>query len=157
MICEKNVNSYCSDDITLIENYNDAINSTEMWVCHHRLEIQDDKRYSKRQLIEMRLYYDRPHNELIFMTTSEHMRLHTIEQHKTNAHKLHLSESNKGKHSIPRKKCSNERKLKISNSEKGKIVPKYNWLTPLGEIRIMDKSNAHKHHPDWKLIEESTN
>lgn len=28
------------------------------------------------------------------------------------------------------------------------------WLTPEGEIKIMDKLNAKYHHPDWVLIEK---
>lgn len=32
--------------------------------------------------------------------------------------------------------------------------PKYKWLTPTGEIKIMDKSNAHHYHKDWRLLEQ---
>lgn len=30
---------YCDGDISLIENYKEAVNSKEKWDCHHRLEI----------------------------------------------------------------------------------------------------------------------
>ena len=49
-----------------------------MWVCHHRLEIQGDEKYSTRQLIEMRLYYERPANELIFLSKQQHASLHIL-------------------------------------------------------------------------------
>ena len=81
MICEKNVRKYCCEDISLIENYYEAINSNEMWVCHHRLEIQGDEKYSTRQLIEMRLYYERPANELIFLSKQQHASLHILINH----------------------------------------------------------------------------
>lgn len=32
---------------------------------------------------------------------------------------------------------------------------KYKWLTPTGEIRIMDMGNARKYHLDWIKIGES--
>ena len=39
MINKKTARSYCKDDISKIENYEEAINDTELWVCHHRLEL----------------------------------------------------------------------------------------------------------------------
>lgn len=30
--------------------------------------------------------------------------------------------------------------------------PKFQWQSPDGEIKIMCKANAHRHHPDWILI-----
>ena len=56
------------------------------------------------------------------------------------------------------KHLSEEHKRKISDAFKDKHYPpkpKYNWLTPNGEIKIMDVGNAKLHHPDWKLIEET--
>ena len=53
---------------------------------------------------------------------------------------------------------SEEHKQKIgrgvSLALKGKTKKQYKWLTTDGEIKIMNKSNAHQHHPDWKLIEQ---
>ena len=77
MINEKYAKSYCKDDISLIENYELAVNSSEKWEVHHRLEMNGNKRIkSKKQLIDDGLYYNRPADELIFMTKSDHMRLH---------------------------------------------------------------------------------
>lgn len=42
----------------------------------------------------------------------------------------------------------------MSETRKGKPQPKYKYLTPSGEIRIMDKANADHWHKDWKKIEE---
>lgn len=68
---------YCRVDISKIENYDKAINdNTQIWHIHHRLEIRDDYINSKEDLIMMNLYYNRPANELIFLTHSEHIRIH---------------------------------------------------------------------------------
>lgn len=74
MIKEKNVKKYCCEDISLIENYNEAINSDEMWDCHHRLEIELNK--SVQELKDLNLYFNRPADELIFLTKSEHIKIH---------------------------------------------------------------------------------
>ena len=73
---------YCSEDITLIENYHEAIADEErMWEIHHRLECDSEGRtlFTKKQLIEMNLYVKRPASELVFVTRSMHKKLH-IEQ-----------------------------------------------------------------------------
>ena len=79
MINFNTATQYCREDISLIENYEKALNDqNETWHCHHRLEIQDDgnKVVSSRTLIENKLYYDRPANELIFLTKSAHRTIH---------------------------------------------------------------------------------
>jgi len=60
----------------LIENYDKAINDdTQIWQLHHRLE---DNGFTKNDLINKGLYYNRPANELIFLTIHEHRQLHTL-------------------------------------------------------------------------------
>lgn len=78
MISKSNTEKYCAEDISLIENYKDAINDKfYKWHCHHRLEIQEDgQTYSVRQLKEKGLYYNRPASELIFLSPDEHFQLH---------------------------------------------------------------------------------
>ena len=78
MISKSNAEKYCAEDISLIENYKDAINDKfYKWHCHHRLEIQEDgQTYSVRQLKEKGLYYNRPASELIFLSPDEHFQLH---------------------------------------------------------------------------------
>lgn len=78
----RDVKSYCKEDISLIENYDKAINDKEhTWDCHHRDEIRTlpsgMKVYrSKQELIDNGRYYNCPANELIFLTASEHQSLH---------------------------------------------------------------------------------
>ena len=65
MINERNVKKYCCQDQSLIENYNIAIaDNTQMFECHHRRETI----YSRKDLIEIGEYYNRPAIELIFLT-----------------------------------------------------------------------------------------
>lgn len=73
-----------------------------------------------------------------------------------------MSEANKGeKNPMYNHHHSEETREKMSKLKKGKIpwnkdkpIQKYKWLTPSGEIRIMDKWNAQYRHPDWVLIEK---
>lgn len=105
MINITNTKSKCCEDISLIENYNIAINDTsQVWACHHRLETHTsngDRRLvdiTVDELIALDMYYNRPASELIFMTKSEHSKLHTIGHHR-NAGRV-LSEDTKAKLSI---------------------------------------------------------
>lgn len=138
----------CKDDISLIENYYEAVNDqTQKWVCHHRRELNDDGSfaYSVKDLIAMGLYYKRSAEELIFLTWSEHSTLHnknrTGERNPgygkpapnrgvpmSEETKKKISEANKGKPSPMKgkqspfkgKKHSNEAKQKMSLARKGK-------------------------------------
>ena len=77
MIKEAAVYAYCKEDISKIENYEKAItDSTQTWDCHHKAEILPCGRFSADMLIKYGLYYHRPANELIFLTHSEHARVH---------------------------------------------------------------------------------
>lgn len=137
MICERTIKDYCCEDPHLIENYNEAINDkTQTWDCHHRLEIDLDK--TAKELEELGLYWNRPASELIFLTSSEHSKLHTI-----------------GKNNPLYGSClSEEHKQKLSEAQKDKPKPKFKWLTPAGEIKIMGMANANCWHPDWIKIGE---
>lgn len=77
MISEAAVKKYCLGDISLIENYQEAISDqTQTWECHHRLECVDGVFSSPTTLKEKGLYYGRPASELIFLTKAEHNALH---------------------------------------------------------------------------------
>ena len=77
MINEKNVKKFCCEDLSLIENYELAINdTTQTWDCHHRGEILPCGRFSRDDLKKFGLYFKRPASELIFLTRSAHLSLH---------------------------------------------------------------------------------
>lgn len=79
MINEYNAKRFCSEDISLIENYKQAIaDQKKMWDVHHRRECDSEGRtlFTCKQLIEMNLYFNRPASELIFVTKSMHKKIH---------------------------------------------------------------------------------
>ena len=114
----------------LIENYDKAIaDTTQVWQCHHRLETHnsDGERrlvdISSAELIALDMYFDRSPEELIFLTSAEHVSLHnngklawTKGKHHTEEVRRKISEAHKGKH------LSEEHKRKISEAHKGKHV-----------------------------------
>jgi hypothetical protein len=77
MISETYSKKFCKEDISLIENYEQAINDKEVkWVCHHKLEIREGYGNSVNELKMMGLYFNRPACELIFLKPQEHTRIH---------------------------------------------------------------------------------
>lgn len=97
MINEYCVKAYCSEDLSLIENYALAVaDTTQIWDCHHRGEILPCGRFSPNDLNKFGLYYNRPASELIFLTHSEHSRLHTKGVPKSEAHKKAIGKAKKG-------------------------------------------------------------
>lgn len=114
---------YCREDISLIENYDKAIaDTTKTWECHHRLEIQEGKTYSMKELKALRLYYMRPACELIFLTKADHSRLHAKNRSfgVKNKGKKHTEETKLKCKTNLGKKLSEETKRKISEARKGK-------------------------------------
>lgn len=88
---------FCKDDLELIENFNECVQDKDtIWHCHHRLETHDengnlrDKEVSRKYLIEHNLYYHRPASELIFLTSSEHMRWHSNVKSRKNILKTYV-------------------------------------------------------------------
>jgi hypothetical protein len=160
MICERQARKYCCEDISLIENYKEAIKSDEMWDCHHRLEIQDNKYISVKELKDSNRYYNVEAKYLIFLSENEHRSLHA---------KLCVGEKNSmyGKHQTKEAKqkiskgCKGEKNGMYDVHRYGKDNPMYGkskklymWKLPTGEIKFMDMANAHKYHPDWIKIGE---
>ena len=99
---------YCCEDISKIENYELAKKDDfKGWVIHHRLELVETGAAvdsAKRVLIYQGLYYNRPASELIYLTKSDHQKLHRTGK----------PGPNRGKH------FSEEHKRKILESKKGK-------------------------------------
>lgn len=133
----QDIQIYCCEDISLIENYGKALNAKTTWDIHHKREITENK--SKQQLIDENLYYNRPASELIFLSRKEHNIIHrrhnpefltnwlkagsnaTRGKSKTEEHKQKLSESLKEyfkTHDNPMKgkSISEEHKQKVSNT-----------------------------------------
>ena len=125
---------YCKD-YENIENYQKAkADDFKNWEVHHRLETHnsDGERrlvdISKKELKALGMYYNRPAEELIFLTAKEHKSLHNKGESNPNFGKHHseesrkkMSESHKGKTSWNKgKHCSSEQKIKQSKAIKGR-------------------------------------
>lgn len=101
MIDKNRAIKYCKDDISLIENYDKAAaDKSRVWHCHHRRETI----FSKSDLIEIGEYYNRPACELIFLTPTDHRRLHNLgkpsgmkDKHHSEETRKKMSESKNGK------------------------------------------------------------
>ena len=129
---------YC-ENYQDIENYEAAkADNFKGWQCHHRLETHnsDGERrlvdITKKELIALDMYFNRPAKELIFIRTVEHRRLHreghshsedtkqkmseawSYNKHFTTETKKNMSQAHKGK------KLSEETKRKLSEFWKGK-------------------------------------
>ena len=119
MISIKRVKLSCCEDISLIENYDKALNDNEqLWDCRHRLET--DLNLSINELKEKELYYHRPASELIFLTHYDHSKLHSLlitklsEKHKENISegmlKYWSQKTNRSKSEETKRKMSESRK-----------------------------------------------
>lgn len=120
-----NVKLYCCEDISKIENYENAVNDThKMWHCHHRLETHnsDGKRrpvdLTVEELNALDMYFHRPASELIFLTSKEHRALHN----KNEETRKKISELLKGNTNGLGHKVSEETRKKMSEMNKGKTV-----------------------------------
>ena len=106
MFSSSMVKRYCREDISLIENYEQAKNDeTQIWICHHRGKVKTlpcgiKVVRSVKELKENGRYFNCPANELIFLTLSEHSKLHAKEldrKHYSEETKKKMSEAHKGK------------------------------------------------------------
>lgn len=134
MICNKTLRKYCNGDISQIENYSMAITDMEhTWDCHHRLEIgKNGEIISMNELKQYGLYYNRPSSELIFLTKSEHSRIHKIGNKNMLGKKRSeetcrkISESRrKNVRKSQGKHHSEETRRKMSEAKKGKKRPPF--------------------------------
>lgn len=116
MINTAQANKYCKEDISLIENYQIAVNdNTQTWVCHHRDEVKvlpsGIKVFrSVEELNENGRYYNCPANELIFLTKADHNKIHCTDKSHTNCHNKAISNGMKGH------KCSEECRKKMAEA-----------------------------------------
>ena len=98
---------YCCEDISKIENYELAKRDNfRGWVIHHRLELVETGAVvdsTKQDLMVLGIYYNRPASELIYLTKSEHQKLHRTGKPGPNRGK-HFSEEHKRK-LLESKKC----------------------------------------------------
>ena len=69
MINKIQLEKYCCEDITKIQNYAAAnTDTTQMWDCHHKLEMF----YTRQELKDMHRYHKVPSRELVIVTKKQH-------------------------------------------------------------------------------------
>lgn len=121
MICSKTAKRFCKEDLSKIENYNKAMADKEnTWHCHHHTEIWWN--CSKKDLIDNECYYNRKACELIFLTKSEHTKIHNTGRTLSVETRRKMSESLKGRIGPNKGKVfSDETRKKMSESFKGRI------------------------------------
>ena len=146
---------YCKE-YENIENYDKALKDNfKGWHCHHRLETHnsDGERrlvdISHKELKALGMYYNRPAEELIFLTTREHNVLHTKGKQAWNKGKKMSeefcrknSESHKGKH------ASDETRRKMSAMRKGENHPMYGKHHSEETRNKMSEVKKGKHHTE---------
>lgn len=110
--------SFCKEDISKIENYDKAIkDNSQTWHCHHRTEIWWN--CSKQELLDNDCYYNRKACELIFLTPTEHLRIH-------NKGKVLSMETRR---KISKRAISIETRRKMADGQRGKSKP---WAAKVG-------------------------
>ena len=131
MICIETVKGYCQGDVSQIENYAAAIESSETWDCHHRLEIgKNGALKSIKELKAENLYYLRPPSELIFLPHEEHCRMHAtsnpIKTRKPYNKGFHYY--NNGETEVQAKECP-------EGFAKGRLPRNAEWSAKISEAR----------------------
>ena len=130
MISNFSTKLYCCEDISKIENYEEAVNDiTQIWDCHHKMELVKTGAVvdsTRQDLIDWGIYYNRPADELIFLRKDEHRRLHKKGKKCSEEYRRNMSEAHKGKRLSEVKKGykhSEDSKRKMSETLKGKPCP----------------------------------
>lgn len=169
MSLPKGIVRYCCEDISLIENYYQALESNETFDVHHRLELDTGVYISSKELMDRNMYYNRPASELILLPHSVHTKMHAMfgflnrneniskarMGHKTsyetrqkikNSRLLHnskLTEDEWKKEYY----CSEETKRKLSESNKGK---KHRPISKEARKKISEKMITKWSNPEYK-------
>lgn len=161
MINERQAHKFCKDDIFKIENYDKAVNDPiQTWEIHHRLELTLDGEFalSRDQLRMHDMYYHRPYYELIFLTPTEHRRLHKkgennplFGKHHTEESRKKMSEAMKGENNpLFGKHHSEETRRKMSEAKKGEKNSFFGKHHTDKTRRKMSESHKGKH---WKIVD----
>lgn len=119
----KRVRLYCCEDISLIENYEKAkADDFKGWDVHHRLETHFSDGTPRpptahllmEELKALGVYWNRPAEELIYITRSDHWKLHTTGKVYSDETRQRLRETHLGR------RHTEESKRKMSLAKKGK-------------------------------------
>ena len=144
-----NFERYCKD-YEKIENYEKAAaDNFKGWHCHHRLETHtsDGERrlvdITQKELMALNMYYHRPAEELIFLTSREHNAFKKGKKHTEEARRKMSEAANGRKNSAESKKKNSEAHKGKKHSEESKkkirsTMKKLHWYNN-GEINTRSK------------------
>lgn len=144
----KDAKIYCCEDISKIENYKQALNAKTTWDVHHKREITENK--TSQQLIDESLYFNRPANELIFLSRKEHIRIHR--EHNLHALDNWIKAGSDATRNVPK---TEDHKQKLSESLKEYFKTHEHWnkgRTISDEIRRKISDTINKKHAKHEII-----
>lgn len=123
MISKRMARRFCCEDISKIEGYQEAVaDDTQVWHIHHKRET--DEGIPGKELIRRGEYFRRPASELIFLTKTQHHRLHSLGKHHSETTREKISQALSGeKNPHFGKHRSEETKQKISQAKCGEKNP----------------------------------
>ena len=126
-----NFEKYCKD-YKNIENYDMAVaDNFKGWHCHHRLETHtpDGERrpvdITQAELKSSGMYYHRPSEELIFLTTREHNAFNKGRPAWNKGKKMSEESKQKNREAHKGKHASDETRRKMRAMRKGEKHPMY--------------------------------
>ena len=145
---------YCHN-YSLIENYEKAkADNFEGWHCHHSLETHNsdgEKRIvdiSRKELIALGMYYNRPASEFTFMTVYDHEMLHNPIGKKSDYH-----HSQTEKHIIREWQLKNHGRF-YRCIETGEVKCEKDWKLA-GYLHVRDVADGKRNHNKNYHFEEN--
>lgn len=127
----------CCEDITLIENYEQAINDEkETWTCHHRREIQDGIMiWTSEELIKLGQYFNVKAEELIFLRESEHRKIHNTAFNPKTKRKVSANDSE----NLSKRMLGDKRNLGKPYSVFGKKFKEHFGMTKYENLKLYNR------------------
>ena len=126
-------------------------NRGRKFTTEHRKHLSENNAMHKQE------YRQKVSDSLKGHTVSEETRKKISDTKKKNP-KVYTEEDRKKQSEIMKdtfsKMSLEERKLKFGKPKRVGKQPRLKWLTSEGEIKYMDKVNAHRYHKDWIEIKE---
>lgn len=145
MINEHQARKFCSEDISLIEGYQEAVaDLSQTWDIHHRRET--DEGISGRELIRRGEYLHRPASELMFLPHDEHIRLHTLGRPLSKETRKKISQATSGNKHFLGKHHSDETKKRLSLAMSGENHPFFGkHLSKSARKKLSQALSGNKH------------
>lgn len=153
MSLPKEIVKYCCEDISLIENYYQALESNETFDVHHRLELDTGVYISSKELIDRNMYYNRPASELILLPHSVHTRMHAAFGFPNRDENISKAKMGHKTSYETRQKIKNSRLLHNSKLTEDEWKKEYHRSEET-KRKLSESNKGKKHHPVSKETRE---